>query len=264
MAKYLFRTVALLFTAAAGLLSAAPGEPGERPIAPGVVKIADDTLGDARGRYLSTSSEVLYFGVRMASRWLTPDGYQLDGGAALAVDLSASPANPKVSFRPSAGIVAIDTGTPREPTDTGNRGIDAGGAGNISGLAQSLHLAGDRNQAENLARIYLIRDVPETDGVIEDSRGVALNGMRVSAGLNAGHEAVVRLEVDGQGVVQQLIRGQVDGATGQGIRQSVELLGDYHRTANQLELSAVLRARPPTLQNGIGPAIDSLRGLNAP
>lgn len=258
------RFTALIALLATGMTAApASAQPlaGERLLAHGVTEVADSILADMRGRFVPSSDKVLFFGVQMQSSWQTPDGHMLNGGATFSIDFSS--AAPDVSFHPTVSIT--ETEQVGELVDTGNRSITGEGTRNVSGLSQSLQIAGDHNRVDNVTRLKLLDKIPDLqlpeNGEPAATAQKVTNGMTATATLD-GTGALVQLEVEGQGLVEQALRAHADGALGQ-VRQHAQVLGDYHRIANQLDLAVVLRneSQVDALRQGLGGSIASLKGL---
>lgn len=227
-------------------------------VAPGMVVVSDPALAVMRGKYVASTTQVVYFGVQMQSNWGVPNGSMLSAGANVSVNLTTT--TPSVSFHPTVNIVEDDNGYVL--TDTTNRTITSSGINNISGVTQSTQSAGDYNSTENLAKITFLSEIPADEAVIESIDPITVNGMTASSTLD-DNSAVVHLEVEGQGVAEQSIRGTVQGATGKGVYQTIGVLGDRHRISNQLDMNVVVRnvSESSVLQQGLGSAIGNLRGL---
>lgn len=230
----------------------------ETEVIPGMVVVPDSRLAMMRGKYASSTKQVVYFGVQMQSNWETPNGASLNAGATFSVNFTT--ATPTVSFVPNASIVVNPNGT--ELVDTTGRTVTSSGIANISGVTQSTQSAGDFNSTENLAKITFLSEIPPGEAMNISLDPVTNNGMTASSTLN-DNSAVVHLEVDGQGLAEQSIRGTVQGAAGKGVYQTIVTLGDRHRVTNQLEMDVVLRNESEQFvqQQGLGSAISNLRGL---
>jgi len=231
----------------------------EREVLPGMVVVPDPSLAKMRGKYVASTSQVVYFGVQMQSNWEAPNGALLNAGATFSVNMTNS--SPAVSFTPTASIEVNDTGVAL--TDTTGRTVSSSGIDNISGVTQSVQNTGDFNSTTNLTRINFLSEVPnDTEAIISSDLIQSSNGMTASSSHDE-NAVVVHLEVDGQGVAEQSIRGAIAGATGQGAYQTIKVLGDRHRIANQLEMNVVVGSESEQFvrQQGLGTALGNLRGL---
>ena len=201
---------------------AAEGAPGR-----GLKEIPDPELNLMRGRYTVGGNSVAWFGVTMVSQWQANNGTALQGALTLGMDFRGGGA-PKLSFQPSVHVTAADAPLPATP----GRSIDSSGLANVSGLVQSVQVAGDGNAARN-ATTLLVRDgeVPASPADGAHSASAQQAGVSASAVLD-GNQARLQLQVDGQGLVQQWIR---NGRVGQGIA----LAGDGQAASNQLRLELV-------------------------
>lgn len=233
-------------------------------VAPGMRVVPDPALAVMRGKYVASTRQVVYFGVQMQSNWDVPNGTMLNAGANFTVNLTTS--TPEVSFTPTAGYVP--GGTAYEPTDTTGRTITSSGVANVSGVTQTVQLTGDYNSTKNVARITFLSDVPVDDALAGDITSASFeynDGGVPMSGYSAldDNAAVVHLQVEGQGVTEQSIRGAILDSAGKGVSQTIVALGDRHRISNQLELGVVVRdaSEQAVLQQNLGAAIGNLRGL---
>ncbi|HEY0333977.1 MAG TPA: hypothetical protein VGC74_09745 [Stenotrophomonas sp.] len=147
--------------------------------------------------------------------------------------------------------------TPAQP----QRGTDASGLQNVSGLVQSVQVAGDRNVASNATSLTV------RNGAIPDAAQSAVqgatggttsttNGAATASASYANGTAGVLLLIAGQGEVQQWIR---NGSVG----QSIQLTGDAQHVSNRLQLDLVrqtLSDNAPLTQN-VAQAISLARGM---
>lgn len=238
----------------------------DHEVVPGMVVVPDPALAVMRGKYVASTTQVVYFGVQMQSNWTTPDGSMLSAGANVTVNLTNT--TPSVTFYPTANLVTADPVNGDTLIDTTGRTITSSGVDNISGVTQSVQLAGDYNSTKNLTRVNILSEVPvdeALDNGIDSASFEYNNDGVIMSGYSAleDNSAVVHLEVDGQGVAEQSIRGTVPGANGKGVYQTIVVLGDRHRISNQLDMSVVVRNESEqfALQQGLGAAIGNLRGL---
>ncbi|MGF1548138.1 MAG: hypothetical protein ACFCUG_12510 [Thiotrichales bacterium] len=225
--------------------------------------LEDAELGEMRGRYVLPNHQILYFGLEMVSTWSSPDGLVLTAGAQLNLDY-ATTSLPRVTFVPTA---TIERQTPSAPiADTQSREVHAGGLNNTTGLVQGIQVAGDYNQALNRMTVELLDARPKTDlapTMGTESATAARDGAQVSAQL-APDQLTVRLTIDGQGSVQQAIRGMREPASGgQGAVQLIQLLGDQHQASNVMRASVLLKepAQSEFFRQSVGLYLDSLRGM---
>ncbi len=252
--------VGVAITSVASVSLAAPGDGG---VGQGISVLTNPEMATIRGKYVVAADTVLYFGVEMASVWRTQDGQQLQGGARLGLDFSGG-ASPTVSFTPTVSILS---GTGRGTAiDTSNRTVSSSGIDNVTGLGQSIQVAGDYNTASNTLSVRLLDKLPENrgQGVGESLSVTDGAGGSATATLN-DKGMMVTLSLDGQGVVQQSIRGALrDGArTGNGAFQSIKTLGDSHTISNRMQLSILMkpRAESANLSKTLGVSLGGLRGL---
>jgi len=243
---------------------AAPFVYSAEEVVPGMVVVPDPKLAVMRGKYVASTNQVVYFGVQMQTNWETPNGVLLNAGAAVQVNMTNS--TPEVKFYPTASVVPAENDV--EYTDTSGRTASSDGVNNISGITQSIQTAGDFNSTKNVTRINFLDEVPVDDALNGDLSSAAFEYTN-SGVVMSGHStldensAVVHLEVDGQGVAEQSIRGSVEGANGKGVYQTITVLGDHHQITNQLNMDVVVREESAQVvqQKSMGSAIGTLRGL---
>jgi len=138
------------------------------------------------------------------------------------------------------------------------RSTDASGLQNVSGLVQSVQVAGDRNVASNATQLNVRNGaVPEAAGSAASGGTLSTtNGAASATSSYANGTAGVLLAIAGQGEVQQWIR---NGSVG----QSIQLTGDAQQVSNRLQLDLIrqsLSDNAPLTQN-VAQAITLARGM---
>lgn len=221
----------------------------------GIHEIPEHELGQMRGRFIVGDNHVAWFGVSIISNWQTPDGQSLQGAMMLGFDLSR-PGAPRINFVPSVSITSEDA--PLPVSNHGERSVDSRGLANVSGLVQSIQLAGDNNHARNTTRINLLdAEIPTATSGNENhaTQSASLPGMTANAGFD-GNEARVLLKIDGQGSVEQWIR---TGSLGQSIR----LTSDGQTASNRLQIDIARQSLPASanLNQNVSHAIAMTRGI---
>lgn len=226
----------------------------------GIEPISDAQLAGLRGRYTIGSNTVAWFGVQMISTWQDSGGRTLQGTMALAMDFTHNPNMPKVSFVPTVSIV--QSTTPPLPHDPAGptRSIDNQGLANVTGMQQSVQVAGDNNSASNVTRLT-VQDggsipAPPSNNTDSNFNATVSSGDATVSASYAGNAAQVVLTIAGQGAVQQWIRS---GSLG----QSVTLATDNQSASNQMEITLIrqtLVANAQLAQN-VAQSIQSTRGL---
>jgi len=237
------------------LILALPAHAGENEARPGkgLHEIPDPELNLMRGRYTVGGNAVAWFGVTMISTWQAANGQSLQGALTLGMDFSKGGA-PRVSFTPSVSITAANAPLP----DEGGRSVDGSGLGNVSGLVQSVQVAGDGNRASNALQL----NVRDDGGVPQPGAGgvgtaSARQGNASAVARFDGNAAQLQLQVEGQGVVQQWLRS---GSVG----QSIQLMADGQQVGNRLQVDLVrqsLADNLPLAQN-VAQAIALNRGMD--
>ncbi|PTN55168.1 hypothetical protein [Stenotrophomonas panacihumi] len=255
----------------------APAAPGQ-----GISEISDDELSTMRGRYTVGDNTVAWFGVSMISTWQTATGQILESTMKVAMDFSQGNNTPKVTFTPTVNITRADAPDPTPaatavasvaPAPTApqtssvaqtsgepQRSVDASGLQNVSGLVQSVQVAGDANAATNNTQLTVREGTaPQTPAVSAPAGTTSVtDGAATASASYANGTAGVLLLIAGQGEVQQWIR---NGSVG----QSIQLTGDAQQISNRLQLDLVRQsvsnnlplnqnvAQAITLARGIGP-----------
>ena len=244
--------------------------------ATGLTELTDEEMGDMRGRYTVSNNTVAWFGVTMVSTWQNQAGQQLTSSMKVTMD-ARTPDKPVVSFQPHVSITTVDVAP---PSPDGQREIDNAGLANVSGVTQSIQVAGDDNAAHNVAKVTVRDQVPNGEGAAPAGAEPAASADVVpaiavpdpvasqatiatasAAGMNAvaqldGNAARVLLQIDGQGAVEQWINRS-------GMGQTIMLSSDGQTASNWMELDIVRntsQARAGVAQN-VAQAIALSRGI---
>ena len=219
--------------------------------------VADATLETMRGRYLTGTGQILYFGIEMLSTWRSADGRLLSGSALLGFDFSKG--TPQVSFTPTVSIVVGSGGSAL--ADTTGRSVDSSGLANVGGIVQGIQIAGDGNSAGNSTELHVTTRMPDA-GDTTLAGNAALQAGDASAQVTLAPDGVaMTLGIAGQGTLRQVIHGDAQG--GGGVLQSIALLGDGHSVGNQLRITLVQPATGATqaLQQNVAQSLGLLQGL---
>lgn len=237
------------------VLAGAPGAPAAAQGGTGLTAIPDSELAQMRGRYTVGNNAVAWFGVSMVSTWRTASGQTLKGTMTLAMDFSKSATAPTISFVPTVTITAADA--PMPATGDVVRSVDASGLANVSGMSQSVQVAGDANLAHNLVQLDVHDGAAPTGTTagIDPDAAQNLGNATATAGFQ-DNTAAVQLTIEGQGAVRQWIG---NGSLG----QSIQLTSDYQQVSNQLQIDLVrqtLGANAQLAQN-VAQAISMTRGI---
>ena len=244
--------------------------------ATGLTELTDEEMGDMRGRYTVSNNTVAWFGVTMVSTWQNQAGQQLTSSMKVTMD-ARTPDKPVVRFQPHVSITTVDVAP---PSPDGQREIDNAGLANVTGVTQSIQVAGDDNAAHNVAKVTVRDQVPTGEGAAPAGAEPAASADVVpaiavpdpvalqatiatasAAGMNAvaqldGNAARVLLQIDGQGAVEQWINRS-------GMGQTIMLSSDGQTASNWMELDIVRntsQARAGVAQN-VAQAIAISRGI---
>ncbi len=208
-------------------------EESQRPPARGLHEIPDGELDLMRGRFTVGNNQVLWFGVSMITTWQTQSGQSVQGALKIGMDFRNGA--PTISFTPNVNIGLADA----DPiAASGDRSIDSAGLNNVSGLVQSVQVAGDGNRAGNTTSL-LVRD-GDVSAAQAGSGASSVEASNQAANASAhmdGNGARLTINVAGQGVAEQWVRA---GSVGQSIR----IAGDGQQVSNRLQLELVRQAVP--------------------
>lgn len=219
-------------------------------------EIPDAELADMRGRFTVAGHGVVWFGVSMVSTLVTPDGRNLQGSFRIGLDFGSGNV-PRLVLVPS---LTLEMGSPEAVAAAGggSRSVDGSGLQNVSGLVQSVQVAGDANVAHNTLRLD-IRDggVPAMPGGSSSQAALSVQAGAATAMAGIQGQAVrLQLQVEGQGVVEQWLRSG-------GIGQSIQLAADGQRASNVMNIELVRQplASSPVLAQSVAQAITLARGV---
>lgn len=248
MSRSIFTAVLVLVTAAAGHVAPAAAAPGR-----GLAEIPDAELNLMRGRYTVAGNNVAWFGVSMVSVWRTPNGSVLEGALTVGMDLRHGP-RPVISFAPSVRVTPADAALPIGAAGS----VDSSGLANVTGLVQSVQLAGDHNQARNRTTL-LVRDgaVDATSAGSPAALSIVDGATQASADVDRQQVGLL-LKIDGVGQVQQWVRS---GSVG----QVIALAGSGHQVDNHLQIELVRQGLASNIPLGqsVAQAIALGRGIGA-
>lgn len=220
--------------------------------AKGLKEIPEHELGLMRGRYTVGNNRVLWFGVTMITTWQTQNGQAVQGNLNIGMDFRNG--RPQITFTPNVHIT--DANAPLQLA-AGNRSIDSSGLNNVTGMVQSVQIAGDDNRTANNMRV-LVREGDAPASMGDASSGVehAANGAASASASNGGRGIRLLVGVNGFGSAEQWIR---PGSVGQSIR----LTGDGHVVSNQLQMELVKQSLPisASLNQSVAQAIALNRGI---
>lgn len=250
--------------ALAGILAFSPMAKAALPqgldVFNGMQEVSDGDLGHMRGKFAS-SNQVMYFGIEMVSQWLTPTGNLVTAGANLKIDFDGnSGSTPTVQYLPTVTIVQQGSGA--TSAQSGNTNGVSGGAGlaNVSGVSQSIQVAGQSNDIKNGIDMQVeITSAAQAGSLANAMQGQA--GALSSTGDDgtvatvslANNSIGVSVVVPGQGQVLQQIRNQ-------GMFQSAKIGGDLNQIHNSIIMHIGLNS---SAGNSFGDASVALQGLKS-
>lgn len=218
-------------------------------------EIPDIELADMRGRFTVAGHGVIWFGISMVSTLITPDGKNLQGSFRIGLDFGSGNV-PRLVLVPS---LTLEMASPEAAAaGDGSRSVDGSGLQNVSGLVQSVQVAGDANVAHNTLRLD-IRDggAPAMPGESSSQGAMSVQAGAATAMAGIQGQAVrLQLQVAGQGIVEQWLRSG-------GIGQSIQLAADGQRASNVMNIELVRQplAASPALAQNVAQAITLARGV---
>ncbi len=240
--------LALIPTARAGL-------PPDIEVFNNMQEVSDADLGHMRGKF-AANNQVMYFGVEMVSQWQTPTGSFVTAGANLDIDFSSG--SPTVHYAPTVTIVQGQATT--DPAS--NTSVSGGGGlANISGVSQSIQVAGRTNNIRNDINMQVDEFSGSQGGYIATATQGSAGSISQTgsdgtvATVTLGHNSIgLNVDVPGQGQVLQQIRDQ-------GLMQAVRIGGDLNQIHNQITMHIGLSMATGLSGTGITTALQSLRGI---
>lgn len=232
-------------------------------------EVSDEELSGMRGRFATASNQIVHFGVEMVSQWTTANGAKAT--AALNVEVNSQ-------LRPVITVYTSQTDGSSQANDPPNHNvtIKSGGITQVSSVAQSIQIGGDKNNVQNTVVANIT--MHSSDSSANNASGVSWGGTQINGPgtqtstsnsgttttVNVGKNGIsVGIYVPDQGSVIQQIRGNT-GQGAAGLLQSAQITGDLNRVTNQLKLTADLRASTGVSTAGMQGALGMLRGLRLP
>jgi len=226
----------------------------------GMQEVSDGDLGHMRGKFAS-NNQVMYFGVEMVSQWQTASGNLVTAGANLTIDFNGNGGStPTVQYVPTVTIVQQGEGIPA-PLN-GNTNVVSGGAGlaNVSGVSQSIQVAGQSNDIKNGINMQVDISSAAQGGTIAGAMQGQAGALSktgddgtVATVTLANNSIGVSVTVPGQGQVLQQIRNQ-------GMFQSARIGGDLNQIHNSITMHIGLNS---AVGNGFSGAYAALQGLKS-
>lgn len=223
-------------------------------------ELSDDVLGETRGKFVS-AGQIMTFGIRMVTEWITSTGEVINASGTLAVNMANN--QPSISFEP---VISIHQAQPvGQPSSQGNNFVTGGqGLENVTGVVQSIQVAGNTNGIGNSIGIS-VKQYNESG----NNPPVGNTGANLNVTTPSGNTAAVALVNNGlsvnvnvleQGQAQQAIRSISQG-NGQ-VLQSVRLGGDLNQIRNLINLDIQTRNNAVSSSANTQQILSSLRQLS--
>lgn len=225
-------------------------------------EVPDGELQHMRGKFAS-NNQVLYFGVEMVSQWQTQTGTTVTAGANLNIDFQAGGnGKPVVYYAPTVSVVQQGQGAIQMQNDGTNSVSGGAGLANVSGVSQSIQVAGKSNRILNGIDMQVnltsaSRGGGSIPGAVGSHAGTvsATGGDGTIATVSLGNNSLgLDVVVPGQGEVLQQIRNQ-------GMFQSARIGGDLNQIHNTIVMHIGINAGAGSAGGGAYSALQSLRDL---
>lgn len=209
---------------------AGPLAPEERAFR-GKSEIADASLADMRGRFIS-ADQIVYFGVEMYTNWNTTAGEQV-GAAALniGIDRSNSSARPTVTV--SSNVQTPNAGSGNGSAATSASQVSSRGLNQVQGVSQLVQVTGNGNRISNAADVCVgtqcaavatLGGAGGNNSISNPQSGATARAFVTPTGVG------VSVAVANQGTASQSIASMT------GIQQRAQVSGDALNIHNQLNM----------------------------
>ena len=226
--------------------------------------VSDVELAAMRGRFVD-GRKVAFFGIRMRTDWQRQGGRDFNMEMRVNFDFGRDRYRPHMTMYRSRNI-GLSVPSEEVQQSSLDNVSDNGALENISGVVQSIQVAGDRNSVHN-AVDWTVTDsevVPDTEGLIEvDDTGTRshLSDEGVNTQVSVDAEGVgYQVDIPDFGSVsQQITRSQFSGGN---ILQSTQLNSDLNQVLNRIGLTVELSSSLSEFRpNGVLRSLNHLRGL---
>jgi len=196
------------------------------------------------------------------THWQASTGELVIATANLGVNFTDP--EPQIGFVPSITVQQNDEAA--SPASTQNTSVATGGAGldNVTGVVQSIQVAGVSNGITNTIGLTVeSSSTPTTSNLPSISGSQSLsettpNGTTASVGLS-NNQMDVTVTVPDQGRAIQHIRSTTTGGQ---IQQSVQVGGNLNQIGNRINLNVKLNPLPSNVSSGaINSVLSSIRLL---
>lgn len=226
--------------------------------------VSDVELAAMRGRFVD-GRKVTFFGIRMRTDWQRQGGHDFNMEMRVNFDFDRQNYRPHMRMYRSRNIGLSVSSEEVEKSSLDNVSNN-GALENVSGVVQSIQVAGDSNRVHN-AIDWTVTDsdiTPDTEGLIEvDDTGTRshLNDDGVNTQVSVDAEGVgYQVDIPESGSVSQKItRSQFSGGN---VLQSTQLNSDLNQVFNRIGLTVELSPSLSDVRpNGVLRSLNHLRGL---
>lgn len=227
--------------------------------------VSDAQLSAMRGRFVD-GRRVTFFGVTMSTQWYRENEPDLNMDMQVNFDLSSQQYQPILTMyrRADLGTLSDQNAQPDELDNVS----DNGALESVSGVVQSIQVAGDRNAVNNNVQ-WVVTDRPN-----DSDRGDLM--IAVNVGGSESHVSddgvITQVSADAEGigyqvdvpdvgtVTQRISRSELSGGN---ILQSTQLNSDLNRVQNQIGLTVQLSPASSSIEGmrSFHQALESIRGL---
>lgn len=232
--KISLATLSAIFCCAAPFQQAAAELP-DMSVFANSQELSDEFLGQTRGKFVS-AGQIMNFGVKMVTEWVTSSGEVINAAGNLTIDMSSG--RPQAHFEPVISVQHIQPLNNNNASSSNNVVNSGQGLGNVTGVVQSIQVAGNTNGIGNAIGISVKRFNNNTPHVSNNPTASNLH-VTTASGNNANVSLAnngisVGINVVDQGQASQAIRSVSQGS-GQ-VLQSVSLSGNLNQIRNMISL----------------------------
>lgn len=236
-------------------VQAAPPAPEERPFR-GKTEIADTTLGDMRGRFIS-ADQILYFGIEMYTEWHTATGESYVAQQTIGIDRSAG-ARPTVSVTGNVQASGSAQGNGSVGT-TSSAQANSGGMDQVKGVGQLVQVSGNGNVVTNAIGVDVVSQRPAASSAAPSANGNtqlldAQSGATAQTYVTRNSVGVI-VSVPTQGTASQSVTSAI------GMQQRAQVHGDVNNVHNQLNMVIQVENNSATTAAHMNNMSQTVRGL---
>jgi len=224
-----------------------------------ITEASDVELAMMRGRYVD-GSQIVNFGVQMFTFWQTSAGDVIREGMEMSIDLNSAR---RFDFRPVMTISRLNetTGSVSHGDNLQRASVNGEGVENITGVAQSILVAGEENTVNNDVKI----DITQGAGAGSGEGGQSMTSGTMAFQGESG--AVSSYTMDSNGIGFEIILPDDQGRviqqirSGKGLLQSAQLASSRNLIQNNIKLTLGTSEMGGGTGNNFVNTLQGIRGL---